>query len=61
LTNGHNTDSGLGCEFLLAPIEQTTGSSTLCRRNHHVRIAQANDLDNSVEKRLTTKYLSNMN
>ena len=38
LTNGHNTNSGLVCEFLLAPIEQTTGSSTLCSRNHHLKL-----------------------
>jgi hypothetical protein len=61
LTNGHNTNSGFICEFLLAPIEQTTGSPTLCSRHHHPRIAQANDFNNSVEKRLTRKYLSNVN
>jgi hypothetical protein len=60
LTNGHNTDSGLVCEFLLAPIEQATGSSTLCSRNHRPRIAQANDFNNSTEKRLTRKDLSNI-
>jgi hypothetical protein len=53
LTNGHNTDSGLVCEFLLTPIEQAAGSSTLCGRHHHPRIAQANDFNNSVGKRLT--------
>jgi hypothetical protein len=60
LTNGHNTDSGLLREFLLAPIEQTTGSSTLRSRNHCPRMTQANDFNNSVEKRLTGKYLSNI-
>jgi hypothetical protein len=53
LTNGHDTDPGLVCKFLLAPIKQTTGSSTLCRRNHHPWIAQADEFNNSVEKRLT--------
>ena len=39
LTNGHDTNPGLVGEFLLAPIEQTTGSSALCRRNHQPRMA----------------------
>jgi hypothetical protein len=39
LTNGHDTDPGFVCEFLLTPIEQTTGSSALRRRNHQPGMA----------------------
>lgn len=55
LTNGHNANSGTSCKLLLAPIEESSGSPTLCCGDHSPGITQNIDSINSVEKRLTAR------
>jgi hypothetical protein len=53
LSNGHDADSRLASEILLAPIEETTRCPALCWRNHRSNIYPKCDSINYVEKRLT--------
>jgi hypothetical protein len=53
LTHGHDPNSSPFRKFLLAPIEESAGGSTLRWRHHFRPIAQKYEFINSVEKRLT--------
>jgi hypothetical protein len=57
LTHRYYPNSRSFGEFLLAPVKETSGGSTLCGGNHGDRFAQIVDSINSVENRLTLKSI----
>jgi len=53
LAHGHDANSCLIRELLLTPIKEAARGSTLSRSDHFCRFAQASEIINFVEKRLT--------